>query len=252
MSANYGGNILAGAGTGAAMGSAAGPWGALIGGAAGALAGLFSAFAEADDEKKKQEILDEAKRQFNLDQDQVVALMNEYYDNPENFLGTQDDVKAYRDAVQKYNPQDYVYDFGEFGYDKTVDDFVNPYRDRIVQSASDKVQHSAAGAGVGRGTGAANAIAQAVADKDDELYRTALQQYNTDRAQSYSEWSGNIQAMQNKLNQLRAATDTKVGMQGNLAQDYLNTQQNRFSDQIAAQRDRSSGNLQLANMSLMI
>lgn len=252
MSANYGGNILAGAGTGAAMGSAAGPWGALIGGAAGALAGLFSAFSEADDEKKKQEILDEAKRQFNLDQDQVVALMNDYYDNPDNFLGTKEDVAAYQQAVQKYNPKDYVYDFGKFDYKETVDDFVNPYRDRIVQAASDKVQHSAAGAGVGRGTGAANAIAQAVADKDDELYRTALQQYNTDRAQSYSEWSGNIQAMQNKLNQLRAATDTKMTMQGNLAQDYLNTQQNRFSDQIAAQRDRSSGNLQLANMSLMI
>lgn len=250
--ANYGGNILAGAGTGAAMGSAAGPWGALIGGAAGALAGLFSAFAEADDEKKKQEILDEAKRQFNLDQDEVVALMEQYYENPDNFLGTKEDVDAYKKSVQDYNPNDYVYNFDEFGYDKTVDDFVNPYRDRIVQAASDKVQHSAAGAGVGRGTGAANAIAQAVADKDDELYRTALQQYNTDRAQSYSEWSGNIQAMQNKLNQLRAATDTNMTMQGNLAQDYLNTQQNMFSDKVAAQRDRSSGNLRLANMSLMI
>ena len=250
--ANYGGNILAGAGTGAAMGSVAGPWGALIGGAAGALAGLFSAFSEADDEKKKQEILDQAKRQFNLDQEEVVSLLNQYYDNPDNFLGTKEDVDAYKTMVQNYNPNDYVYDFDKFGYDKTVDDFVNPYRDRIVQAASDKVQHSAAGAGVGRGTGAANAIAQAVADKDDELYRTALQQYNTDRAQSYSEWSGNIQAMQNKLNQLRAATDTKMTMQGNLAQDYLNTQQNMFSDKVAAQRDKSSGNLQLANMSLMI
>lgn len=252
MAANWGGNIISGAGTGAAMGSVAGPWGALAGGVLGALAGVFSSLSEESDAKRKQAMLDDAKAKFNLTQDEIDSLMEQYYSNPENFLGTREDVDAYKEAIASYNPDDFVYDFGEFNYDKTVDDFVNPYYDKIIKDTSDRVQHSAAGAGVGRGTGAANAIAEAVAQKDDELYKTALQQYNTDRAQTYSEWSGNIDKMQQRLNQLRAATETKMNNLGTLANDYTTQQQNYFGDQVASMQNRNNGNLQLASMGLMI
>lgn len=252
MSANWGGNIISGAGTGAAMGSVAGPWGALAGGALGAIAGVFASLSEEDDANRKQEMLDDIKGRFNLTQDEIDTLMTQYYENPDNFLGTKADVDAYKEAIQNYKPEDFVYDFDEFSYDKTVDDFVNPYYDKIIKNTSDKVQHSAAGAGVGRGTGAANAIAEAVAQKDDELYKTALQEYNTDRSQSYTEWSGNIDKMQQRLNQLRAATDTQLNNLGTLANDYLSQKQNYFSDQIASKQNRNNGNLQLASMGLMI
>jgi hypothetical protein len=250
--ANWGGNIISGAGTGAAMGSVAGPWGALAGGALGAIAGVFSSLSEENDAKRKQEMLDDIKGRFNLTQDEVDTLMTQFYENPDNFLGTKEDVDAYKDAIKAYKPENFVYDFDEFNYDKTVDDFVNPYYDKIIKNTSDKVQHSAAGAGVGRGTGAANAIAEAVAQKDDELYKTALQEYNTDRSQSYNEWSGNIDKMQQRLNQLRAATDTQLNNLGTLANDYLQQQQNYFGDQIASKQNRNNGNLQLASMGLMI
>lgn len=250
--ANYASSALAGAGTGAAAGSVAGPWGALIGAGVGTLAGLFSAYEQEQDSKRKQEILDRIKGEFNISQDEVMGLLNQYYDNPENFLGTEQDVKDYRAALAEYNPDDFVYNFKEFDYDKSIDDFVNPYYDKIIDATSNKVQHSAAGAGVGRGTGAANAIAEAVAQKDDELYKTALQQYNADRSQSYQEWSGNITAMQNKLNQLRAATDTKMNNLGTLATDYTTQKQNEMSDRIAAEQNRNNGNLQLASAELMI
>lgn len=250
--ASYAGSAIQGAGTGAAMGSVAGPWGAAIGGGLGLIAGIFSAYDAEQDAAKKRRILEDAKKQFNLTQDDIDALMQEYYANPDNFLGTKEDVQAYRQAVESYNPSDFVYDFDEFGYDKTVDDFVNPYYDRIIKDTSDSVQHTAAGAGVGRGTGAANAIADAVAKKNDELYKTALQEYNTDRSQKYSEWAGNIDRMQQRLNQLKAATDTQIGLKGNLSQDYLNTQQQAFADQIASKQNRNNGNLQLASMGLMI
>lgn len=250
--ANWGGNIISGAGTGAAMGSVAGPWGALAGGALGAIAGVFASLSEEDDAKRKQEMLDDIKGRFNLTQDEVDTLITQYYENPENFLGTQEDVDAYKQAIKDYNPQDFVYDFDEFSYDKNVDDFVNPYYDKIIKNTSDKVQHSAAGAGVGRGTGAANAIAEAVAQKDDELYKTALQEYNTDRSQSYNEWAGNIDRMQQRLNQLRAATDTQLNNLGTLANDYTQQQQNYFGDQIASKQNRNNANLQLASMGLMI
>jgi hypothetical protein len=230
----------------------AGPWGAAIGAGVGTLAGLFSAYEQEQDSARKQKILDHIKSQFNMDQAEVERMMAEYYDDPSNFLGTQQDVEDYRQAIKDYAPENFVYDFDEFNYDKDVDDFVNPYYDKIIDATSKKVQHSAAGAGVGRGTGAANAIAEAVAQKDDELYKTALGEYNADRSRAYSEWSGNIQAMQNKLNQLKAATDSKMNLTGNLANDYLTTQQQRKQDEIAAAQNRSQGNLSLASMGLMI
>lgn len=248
----YASSALQGAGTGALAGSAAGPWGALIGAGVGTLAGLFSAYEQEQDASRKQKILDQIKSQFNMDQAEVERMMAEYYDNPENFLGTKEDVADYRKAIEEYNPDAFVHNFDEFSYDKDVDDFVNPYYDKIIDATSKKVQHSAAGAGVGRGTGAANAIAEAVAQKDDELYKTALGEYNADRSRAYSEWSGNIQAMQNKLNQLKAATDSKMNLTGNLANDYLTTQQQRKQDEIAAAQNRSQGNLSLASMGLMI
>ena len=250
--ANYAGSALSGAAAGAGAGAAAGPWGALAGGALGLIGGIFSAYGEEEDEDRKKQLLAEAQEKFNLTQDQVDSLLEQYYENPDNFLGTPEDVQAYRDYVQNYNPNDYVADYDEFSYDKTVDDFVNPYYDKIIADTSKRIQNSAAGAGVGRGTGAANAIAQGVAEKENELYQTALNQYNTDRAQSYTEWSGNIDKMQQRLNALRAATETQGNNLGNLAQSYTDTQQNKFSDQIGALQNRSNGNLQLASMGLMI
>ena len=129
---------------------------------------------------------------------------------------------------------------------------MNPYYDKIIGDTTKQIQHSAAGAGVGRGTGAANAIATGVAQKENELFNTALNQYNTDRSQSYTEWAGNIDKMQQRLNQLKAATDTKLNLQGNLAGDYLNTKKEQVQDEIAQKQNRSSGNLNLANMGLMI
>ena len=259
--ANYGSGFVSGAGAGAMAGSDLGPYGALAGGILGGLAGLFGAYEQEQDAEKKQEILDKAKAQFDLTQDEVEQLMRDYYDNPNNFLGTQEDVQAYRDAIGSYDPMQFVYGYDpatkklgdiSFEYKKSVDDFMNPYYDKIIDDTTKRISHSAAGAGVGRGTGAANAIATGVAQKENELFNTALNQYNTDRSQSYTEWAGNIDKMQQRLNQLKAATDTKLGLQGNLSADYLNTQKERVQDEIAQKQNRSSGNLNLANMGLMI
>lgn len=263
--ASYLGSAVQGAGAGALAGSAVGPVGAAVGGGLGLLAGLFSALDAENDRKAKQELLEEIHEKFNLQQDEIESLMQQYYSDPESFLGTQEDVAAYRQAVKDYSPADYIYGYdsatGKFDDDKydfsktwnkSVDDFVNPYYDRIIKDTSDRVQHSAAGAGVGRGTGAAKAIAEAVAQKNDELYKTALQEYNTDRAQSYTEWAGNLGRMQERLNQLKAATDSQLNLQGGLAQNYMDTRRQQYEDEIAAKQNRSQGNLQLGSAGLMI
>lgn len=250
--AEYGSNFVQGAGTGALAGSAAGPWGALAGGVVGGVAGLIGAYEQEQDENKRKALLRRLEKEYNLTQDKVDELIAEYYANPENFLGSAEDVAAWKEAIGSYDPNSFVYDFDPYSYDKQVEDFLTPYYDDVIDATSAKVQHSAAGAGVGRGTGAANAIAEATARKSDELYRTALQQYNMDKQQSYQEWSGNIQAMQNRLNQLKGATDSKIGNLATLANDYAQQRQNKFSDEIAAQQGRAGGNLQLGSLGLMI
>lgn len=58
--------------------------------------------------------------------------------------------------------------------------------------------------------------------------------------------------MQQRLNQLKSATDTQINNLGTLANDYTTQRQNQFSDMIASKQNRNNANLQLASMGLMI
>ena len=199
--------------------------------------------SEADREARKDALkrLTGDQTASNDKYEDILRGINQYYTD-RGSLGTADDATAYRDAIRSYNPNDYVYDQKEFGYNKTANDFINPMRDQIVANEVAGVQHSAAGAGLGRGSGAAEAIAQAVADKDLELYKTAQEDYRDDRDFAYRKYSDYAAAMQNKLNQLRDATNTKLTLQGNLANDYYNVMDSKQSDRLKAQQDQIATN----------
>lgn len=168
---------------------------------------------------------------------QVINSINAYYNNRRS-LGSVGDINAYRQAIADYNPEDYVADVGEFNFDKTKEDYINPYYSRIIGDTANTIQHSAAGAGLGRGTGAALNIAKGTAEKSDELYRTAMMDYQDDRDFAYQQFTDAIKNNQARLNALRSGTEYKMGLQGNLAQDYINTQDARQSDLLKAQQDR--------------
>lgn len=163
--------------------------------------------------------------------------IDQFYDRRKG-LGNAGDINAYRNAIADYNPEDYAADVGEFSYDKTKEDFLNPYYSRIIGDTANSIQHTAAGAGIGRGTGAALNIAKGTAEKSNELYNTALNEFNTDRNFAYQQYSDAIRNNQARLNALREGTQYKMGLQGNLAQDYINTQDQAFADQMKAQQDR--------------
>jgi hypothetical protein len=168
---------------------------------------------------------------------QLIDQINQYY-NTRGSLGTRSDVNAYKQAISNYNPEDYAADVGEFNYGKTVEDFTNPYYAQIIGQTRDQLQHTAAGAGLGRGTGAALNIAQGVASKSDELYNTAMNQYNQDRSFEYQKYADAIRNNQNRLNALNSANQYTIGLQGNLASNYYDTQDSRMSDIMQAQQDR--------------
>ena len=193
--------------------------------------------AELSAKKEAAEKLRQQGQITNAEYNKIINQIDAYYNN-RGSLGTAADANAYKQAIQGYNPEDYAYNFGDFNYDKTKEDFLNPYYGRIIGDTANTIQHTAAGAGLGRGSGAALNIAKGVSEKSDELYRTAMSEYNTDRNFVYQQYNDAIKNNQNKLNAIRTATEYKLGLQGNLAQDYYNTQDARMSDILKAQQDR--------------
>ena len=168
---------------------------------------------------------------------QIINSIDSYYANRQG-IGSAGDINKYRQAIADYNPEDYAADVGEFNFDKTKEDYLNPYYSRIIGDTANTIQHSAAGAGLGRGTGAALNIAKGTAEKSDELYRTAMQDYKNDRDFAYQQFTDAIKNNQARLNALRSGQEYKMSLQGNLAQDYVNTQDARQSDLLKAQQDR--------------
>lgn len=167
----------------------------------------------------------------------IINQIDSYY-NTRGSLGSEQDVNEYKAAIQGYNPEDYVYGIKDFDYSKSKEDFLNPYYSKIINDTAQQIQHSAAGAGLGRGTGAALNIAKGTTEKSDELYRTAMQDYQQDRNFAYQQYQDAITNNQNRLNALNQANQYKTTLQGNLAQDYYNTLDARQSDLMKAQQDR--------------
>ena len=247
--ANYAGNAIQGAGTGAAAGAAFGPWGALAGGAIGLAAGLFSAYEEAQDEEEKRKILNRAAQQLNTSTEELQSLVNQWYkDNPS--IGSQKDVESYRNLVDTYDPNEFVYNYEDFDNNYNVDDYYAPNREALIEKTGDAVQARAAGAGIGRGTGAANQIATAVADKNEELYKDALEAMNQDRQFAYNLWNAKIQQGQNRLNQLKNAKDTQLSLYGGLAEDFQNWNKSKLQQQIDLDQQKMNNQLTLTLASI--
>lgn len=223
--------------------------GEVIGGAMGGLFGTFanlglgmanlSAQKKARKERQKagKAALDEA----NTTYDQMEALLRQYRDG-QTSLSDPDMVDDLKELIQNYEGNDY--DFDKFGYDKSVEDFVNPYYDQIIDATANKLQHTAAGAAMGRGTGAALNIAEGVAQKNDDLYKTALSQYNTDRAQSYQEYNDYIRNMQNRMNNLNQNMQTKINLMSGALQHDEAQESDYMSDLLGIMGDRTKTNVE--------
>ena len=216
---------------------------------AGAVQGLGGLALGAYDSYKTREAKEKARKELKklgLESDASYATtlqeLNDYYAG-RNSLGTLEDALSYSDSIHGYGPNNFVYDFDTekpWDYDKTVEDFYNPYRDKIIKGTSDALQHTAAGAGLGRGTGAALNIAKGVADKDQELYNTAYSQFSDDKKTSYNQWSDYVNKMQQKLDALRQGYDTKISMQGDLADDFYKVQDEYMADKLKLAQDREA------------
>lgn len=215
------------------------------------LGNALNSAAEQESKESGRAYLSGAQSRANSDYSSIINQINDYYNNRIGAMGTSQDVADYANAIRGYSADDYVFMPGEFNAaDYGVGDrksYLTPYYDQIINDTASKVQQTAAGAGVGRGSGAAAAIAQAVAEKSNELYKEANQEYKDDRNFAYNQYNDYIQNMQNALAQKRAAMDTKVSLQGNLASDYLNAMDSQQSDILKARQDAIATNSSYAN-----
>lgn len=222
---------------------------AIIGGAValGSIASnMYSANQDRKSKREGRKELEKLRNQTAGDYDSILNDIDSYY-TKRGSLGTAQDAQDYKTAMGSYKPSDFVLSddklkYGGFG--KSVQEYMNPYYDKIIGDTAATVQHTAAGAGLGRGSGAATAIADAVAKKNDELYKTALQEYNSERDFDYRTWDDYTRNMMEQLAQKRQATETKIAMQGDLAKDYYNVMDASQADRMKAQQDRMAAQQQ--------
>ena len=199
--------------------------------------------------KARKEAADQLRAQGQItdaEYNSVINSINQYY-NTRGSMGTQNDVNEYKQAIANYNPEDYAAVDPGFNWSGTKEDYLNPYYGKIIGDTANSIQHTAAGAGLGRGTGAALNIAKGVSEKSDELYRTAMADYQNERDFQYKKYQDAIRNNQNYLSALREGNEYKIGLQGNLANDYYNTQDSRMSDVLKAQQDKLNAQQTYAN-----
>lgn len=199
---------------------------------------------ELNARKEAQEALLGMKNLSSAEYQKLYNDINNYYAG-RGSIGNADDVAAYRMAIENYNPAAIKAEFEQTTgtpfssqYTKTKEDFINPYYSRIIGDTANSIQHSAAGAGLGRGTGAALNIAKGVSEKSDELYRTAMSDYQNDRDFAYKQYQDAIDNTYKKLDTLQRANEYSIGLRGDLAKDYYNTMDSRQSDLMKAQQDK--------------
>lgn len=272
---NYGSSMMSGAGQGAAAGAAASggnPYATAAGGIFGMLSGWFSAAAEEEDRERRMEILKEAADELEVDYNNIEALYTEFaknytpggwtYDENGNKVSASD--IAMQKASEKINNWDnnVANRFKEaglldengklntsamkFGYDKNVEDFVNPYMGNVIDASNAKVQHSAAGAGLGRSTGAAKAIAENTAKEYDQIYKTGLDAYQADRNQAYQEWNSYLSNVNNTLGNILKADQYGIEQQRDLGDEFLKFQSDLVDSQAGIKRDKAQGKAQFA------
>lgn len=195
--------------------------------------------------KQAREALQQEQQRLDNFYANMLADNEQFYDSRPS-LGSEEDIKSYRDALLKYKPETYE-DVEDYSFDKTVEDYVNPYYDTIIKGTTDALQHTAAGAGLGRGTGAAQDIAEGVAQKSDELYKTAYDMYSTDRNADYNEFIKQIELNRQKIDSMNKAQESKLNAMGTLSNDYLSALDMEQAAKNAIKQDQNQSTNQYMN-----
>lgn len=151
--------------------------------------------------------------------------------------------EEYRQMIQNYDPNSFVYDFGSFedegGFNKTVEDYMDPYTEQIIQQAGKNVLHQYGKSGMGDSGFEQLAAFRTEAEKLDELRKSAREEYKQDRDFAYKEYSDYISNMQNKYNQMANLTSNKIKLLNGAIGHDEQQESDYMSDLLAVQTNQA-------------
>lgn len=217
--------------------------------------GIYDRYQQGETAKKAKKRVEKVSQQTESDYNQMLEMLDKWRGD-QITTATPQMISEYSRLLENFDPSEYTADIEKFkftdesGKPLTREDFLAKNRDQILESVTDRIQHSAAGAGLGRGTGAALGIAEGVAAKDEELQRLANEEYKAERQQAYSEWSDYIDKMQKKLEAERLGTESRISMLGGA----IGQQQQQESDYMAdllALLENKRATINQANLALV-
>lgn len=146
--------------------------------------------------------------------------------------------KNYIEALQSYGPN--AYDFDEFAYDKSVEDFINPEASKIAEMAGLQTQADLAGQGAAKGSGALANMGYSRWKAAEDLYKDAQQQLLADRSQTYQEYGDYIDRMQKKLDTVNAEKLQQISVLGGAIGNEQQAKSDFMADLIAAMGDKGA------------
>ena len=217
--------------------------------------GIYDRYQQQKAEEAAKKRISQMTGQTASDYDKMIQMLEEWH-GKQTATATPEMVAEYSALLGGYDPTEYTADFEKFqftdenGKPLSREDFLAANREQILQSVSDRLQHTAAGAGLGRGTGAAMSIAEGVAEKDEELQRLSNEQYLGERSQAYSEWSNYIDKMQRKLDAARSGTESKISMLGGAIGQQEQKESDYMADLLALLENKRS-TINQANLALV-
>lgn len=217
--------------------------------------GIYDRYQQQKAEEAAKKRVSQMTGQTASDYDKMLQLLEKWHKD-QTTTATPAMASEYKRLLSGYDPTAYTADVEKFqftdenGKPLSREDFLAANREQILQSVSDRLQHTAAGAGLGRGTGAAMSIAEGVAEKDEELQRLANEQYLGERSQAYSEWSNYIDKMQRKLDAERSGTESKISMLGGAIGQQEAKESDYMADLLALLENKRS-TINQANLALV-
>ena len=215
--------------------------------AAGVLDTLITSWTNQqarNDERRRQDekrrAVQNAAAQANVTYDQMQQILNNY--NQDRIKLADDSmVNQYKDLIANYQPQ--TYDFDQFQYGKTTDDFINPEADKIAELAGLKTQADLAGRGAAKGTGGLAGIGYSKWEAAEQLYKDAQQALRDDRAQAYTEYGDYIDRMQKKLDTLNQGNQDKINLLSGAVSNEQTAQSDYMSDLLSLIGDKAQTNI---------
>lgn len=127
----------------------------------------------------------------------------------------------YETALNNFLNSD-VYQNDPFSYDKTVDEFMDPYANQRVQAAMDAINNSAASGGNRFSSDYINRVGAKQQSLASEEWEKAYNKLQSDRQNALNEYNANATNAWNNYNATNARNQYAVDAYGNDRNSYVN------------------------------